>query len=86
MGHDQTDRPEPLLSHRRLRKDIRRHHPARRERNTTGGAGGPLITGADQELINEATPPHFDVSRFFIPTGQEWALPRGAFSHGAGPS
>lgn len=40
MGHDQTDRPEPLLSHRRLRKDIRRHHPARRERNTTGGAGG----------------------------------------------
>ncbi|MGA9774229.1 MAG: phosphoadenosine phosphosulfate reductase family protein [Blastocatellia bacterium] len=49
-------------------------------------AGGPLITGADQELINEAMTPHFDVSRFFIPTGQEWTLPRGAFRHGAGPS
>ena len=49
-------------------------------------AGGPLITGADQELINEAMTPHFDVSRFFIPQGQAWTLPRGAFRHGAGPS
>lgn len=49
-------------------------------------AAAPLITEADEELVNEAMSPHFDVSRFIIPPGQEWALPRGAFRHGAGPS
>lgn len=49
-------------------------------------AAAPLITEADEELVNEAMSPHFDVSRFFILPEQEWALPRGAFRHGAGPS
>jgi hypothetical protein len=51
-----------------------------------GRAAAPLITEGDEELIDEALSPHFDVSRFFIPPGQEWALPRGAFRRGAGPS
>jgi hypothetical protein len=50
-----------------------------------GRATAPLVTEADEELVTEAISPHFDVSRFFIPPDQEWALPRGASRHGAGP-
>ena len=49
-------------------------------------ATAPLITQTDEALVREAMSPHFDAGRFFIPPGQEWLLPRGAFRRGAGPS
>lgn len=48
--------------------------------------GTPFVGPGDEETIREALSCDFDPARFFLPAGQAWELPRGAFKNGPGPS
>jgi hypothetical protein len=45
-----------------------------------------FIQPGDEALIEEALSNNFPTSNFFVPCGESWQLPRGAFKHGAGPA